>query len=47
MTPRRDRGLALFCLGLLVGWYAVEKGWHRHLLYLLAMLLLAILMRVL
>jgi hypothetical protein len=37
---RPDRGGVLLLLGLLLGWYLAEKGWHRHLMYLTAMGLL-------
>lgn len=38
------RNGALLLLGLVIGWYVAEKGWHRHLFYVtvIAALVLAI-----
>lgn len=30
----KERNGILLLLGLLIGWYIAEKGWHRHLVYL-------------
>ena len=42
-NPRNSRGVLLL-LGLVIGWYVSEKGWHRHVAYLVAIgILLALL----
>lgn len=46
MASANDRKLALLAVGLLIGWFVADKGWHRHLSYLAAIaLLMALLLR--
>ena len=37
---KRDSKIALVALGLLLGWFVAEKGWHRHAMYLVVILFL-------
>ena len=30
----RRNGGVLLLLGLVIGWWVAEKGWHRHVFYL-------------
>jgi len=30
----KGRSFIALLLGLVIGWYVAEKGWHRHLFYL-------------
>lgn len=30
----KPRNFGVLLLGLVIGWYVAEKGWHRHLMYL-------------